>query len=167
MVGRTILAVLVLASVALAGCSDDGDEGNGEGTTSPTSAPTTAPPTTTSPAASPTGTTPAPTTNGTPREPVTWEVLVQDNAFSPAELTVQVGDTVRFVYDGSNPHTATADNGEFDSGDCPGTTCFTPVIGRSEFEYTTESAGEIPYVCEVHSNMTGTITVLERYDEVP
>lgn len=104
-----------------------------------------------------------------PRGAETWDVLVQDNSFSPATLTIQAGDSVRFIYDGSNPHTATADNGEFDSGDCPGTTCFSSPVGAEEYtwESSTDHIGDVPYACEVHSSMTGTITVMERYDPTP
>ncbi len=109
---------------------------------------------------------PAPS-NDTLRDPVTWDVEVRDNSFSPADLTIQAGDSVRFVYVGTNPHTATADNGEFDSGDCPGTTCFQPGIGRTEFTWTSDAVGDVPYVCEVHGNMRGTIAVLERHDATP
>ena len=44
-------------------------------------------------------------------------VGVRDNSFEPKSITVQVGDTVRWVMQGSAPgHSVTANNGAFDSG---------------------------------------------------
>jgi len=77
-------------------------------------------------------------------------VTARDGAFDPAELTVKVGDTVGFTNADSFAHTFTADNGEFDSG---------RVDGGGSFEYTADAAGAIAFHCNIHTNMTGTITV--------
>jgi plastocyanin len=71
-------------------------------------------------------------------------------AFNPAEITVKVGDTVAFSNGDGFAHTFTADNGEFDSEN---------VDGGGSFEYVADAAGEIAYHCNIHTNMTGTITV--------
>jgi plastocyanin len=67
--------------------------------------PTTAPTETTAPAES---TAPAPNSTTT--------VDIRDHAFNPAQLNVAPGTTVRFVNNDTEPHTATADNGLFDTG---------------------------------------------------
>jgi plastocyanin len=77
-------------------------------------------------------------------------VTARDVAFNPAELTVKVGDIVTFTNADSFAHTFTADNGEFDSG---------RVDGGGSFEYTADAAGAIEFHCNIHTNMTGTITV--------
>ena len=77
-------------------------------------------------------------------------VVASDLAFNPAELTVAVGETITFTNNDGFAHTFTADNGEFDSDN---------VDSGGTFEYTPEAAGEIPFHCKIHSNMTGTITV--------
>ena len=77
-------------------------------------------------------------------------VVASDLAFNPAELTVAVGETITFTNNDGFAHTFTADNGEFDSDN---------VDSGGTFEYTPEAAGEIPFLCKIHSNMTGTITV--------
>lgn len=69
--------------------------------------PTKAPAETTTPAES---TAPAP--NST-----TTTVDINDQAFNPAQLNITPGTTVRFVNNGTVPHTATADNAVFDTGE--------------------------------------------------
>jgi plastocyanin len=166
---RALLLGLMLLTVLVAGCFDGDDDDDSTTTTTGHGGHMTGTGTTTT-GTTGTGTTTTGTTTGNntpPRAAVTWTVEVRDNSFEPNALTVQVGDTVRFTYNGSNMHTATADNGEFDSGDCPGQTCFMPAVGRTSFEWTSEAVGEVPFHCEVHASMTGTITVLQRHDATP
>jgi plastocyanin len=77
-------------------------------------------------------------------------VTAENVAFNPAEITVKVGDTVTFTNADDFAHTFTADNGEFDSDN---------VDAGGTFEYTADAAGEIAFHCNIHPNMTGTITV--------
>ena len=73
----------------------------------------------------------------------THDVMVLDpRSFSPAELTIEVGDTVRWINaSGGNLHDVTADDDSFAS---PTATSFT-------FERTFNSIAEILYHCSVHS----------------
>jgi plastocyanin len=82
---------------------------------------------------------------------VTHIVTVGDNFFSPANLTIQVGDTVEWRNAaGGMSHDVTANNGSFASVTA---TSFT-------FSQTFNTAGSISYFCTVHPNqMTGVITV--------
>jgi len=78
------------------------------------------------------------------------EVNMAGSAFAPGDVQLKVGDTITFVNDDEIAHTATADDGTFDSGTMePGAT----------FDFTAEKAGTISYLCEFHPGMTGTITV--------
>lgn len=80
------------------------------------------------------------------------DVTMKDIQFEPADVKdLKAGDKVVWTNDDSVPHTATAESGaEFDSGTLePGDT----------FEWKTEEAGEVSYVCTIHPQMTGTITV--------
>lgn len=111
-------------------------------------APTTAPAATAAPTA-----VPAPTTAPAASNVVTVEV--QDFQFVPASVTVPVGGTVRFVFVGQAPHSATADNGTFDSG---------LLNNGQEFSVTLSAAGTIAYHCQLHGvagggGMSGTIIV--------
>jgi plastocyanin len=77
-------------------------------------------------------------------------VSIQDFNFSPAQLTVQPGTTVTWVNQGNAPHTVTWDDGSFDSGRLqPG----------ESFSHTFESPGTVAYHCEIHREMTASVTV--------
>ena len=77
-------------------------------------------------------------------------VTIADFAFGPAELSVAAGTTVTFVNNDSAPHTATADDGSFDTGEIP--------PGESA-TVTLDTAGTFAYHCEIHPSMTATLTV--------
>lgn len=80
----------------------------------------------------------------------THQVSIQNFAFSPANLTISAGDTVVFTNNDSAPHTATADNGSFDTG---------RLSGGASAQLTFGSPGSYSYICSFHPNMKGTITV--------
>ena len=64
-----------------------------------------------------------------------------DDVFRPEELTLAAGTTVTWVNAGRNPHTVTADDGAFDSGDmAPGAT----------FSHTFDRPGTFPFYCRYH-----------------
>jgi plastocyanin len=83
----------------------------------------------------------------------TTEVLIQDFAFDPPHIEVQVGDTVTWTQGtDEEPHTATADDETFDSG----------VLEEGDtFPFTFTEAGEFSYFCEIHPEMLGLVTVTE------
>jgi hypothetical protein len=79
-------------------------------------------------------------------------VNIVDFAFDPAAVEVPVGATVTWTNGGGAPHTATADDGSFDSRRLqPG----------ESFSQTFDAAGSFPYHCEIHPQMTGTVTVTD------
>lgn len=89
-----------------------------------------------------------------------FEVQVLDPArFSPSRLTIQVGDTVRWINAaGGSSHDVTADDGSFKS----------VTASSFTFEMTFNTPGDILYHCTVHSRsaasggttQNGTITVM-------
>ncbi len=81
---------------------------------------------------------------------MTHEISIANFAFSPADLTISVGDTVRWTNNDAASHTATATDGSFDSG--------TLTTGQS-FTHVFATQGDFSYVCQYHSNMTGVIHV--------
>lgn len=85
-------------------------------------------------------------------QPGRFEVTISGFAYDAAEITVQVGTTVRWTNNDSAPHTVTNENGEWDSGtiDTGGT-----------FSYTFEEPGSYPYGCTIHPSMAGTVLVTE------
>jgi len=83
-------------------------------------------------------------------------VKMKDNKFDPEEITIAVNDTITWMNEGDNTHTATADKKDdpnyFDTGD---------VKSKDKSKAVKFSkAGTVPYHCEHHKNtMKGTITV--------
>jgi plastocyanin len=123
LIGATI-ALLLVALVALVGCSSGGGS----------SAPATSSSGGSSSSASPAG-------GGT-------AVVISNFAFSPAEVTVKVGDTVTWTNNDTVPHTITAAG--FDSGTFqPGAT----------YSHKFDTAGVVDYKCSIHPQMTGKVTV--------
>ena len=83
---------------------------------------------------------------------VTKEVMIQNYKFSPAALTVAVGDTVKWTNMDTAPHTVTVTSGpvKFNSGN----------LAKGEsFSYTFTKAGTYAYYCAVHPDMTAKVTV--------
>jgi plastocyanin len=68
----------------------------------------------------------------------------------PADTPIGKGDTVVWTNKMRMTHTVTADNGGFDSGD---------LRPNQSFSHTFQGVGAFGYHCEIHPNMTGTITV--------
>ncbi len=77
-------------------------------------------------------------------------VAIADFSFAPATITINQGDTVTWTNNGPTPHSATADNGSFDTGIFP--------AGQSR-THTFNEAGSFSYFCTPHPNMRGTVVV--------
>lgn len=83
--------------------------------------------------------------------PATATVSVGDNFFAPSQLTVQPGTTVKWTFDGNNPHTVSSNTNLFDSGN---------ENHGATFEFRFTDSGTYQYFCRVHGqSMSGTITV--------
>ena len=80
----------------------------------------------------------------------THAIEIGDGLFSPASLTVTVGDTVTWTNVDDSPHTVTA-SGAFDSGN---------LNGGQTFSHTFAETGTFSYVCLYHDEMVATITVV-------
>jgi plastocyanin len=78
------------------------------------------------------------------------DICLVDISYSPDALTVSGGDVVTWSNVDGTDHTVTADDGAFDSG---------TLSDGDSFEFTFESSGTFAFHCEIHSSMTGTITV--------
>jgi plastocyanin len=77
-------------------------------------------------------------------------IEIKDYAFTPPTLTVSAGTTVTWTNNDAVPHTATASDGTFDSGNLnPG----------QSFAFTFAKPGDYAYACQYHAGMTGTIVV--------
>jgi len=83
-------------------------------------------------------------------------VNMTDSAFTPKNITINAGDTIRWVNNGAMPHTATEDSGKFDSGN---------IAPGQSFAATFNTAGTYSYYCKLHGGpggvgMAGTITIV-------
>ena len=130
-----LLSLLVLG-LTVAGCGgDDEDDEGGSAQTSEQTTPDTGADT------------------GAAASGETVRVGMQDIQYVPKEVTVKAGGTVRWTNSDSVPHTVTKRGGpgaKFDSG--------TIEVGGT-FEQKLTRPGRVDYVCKIHPNQTGRVTV--------
>jgi plastocyanin len=77
-------------------------------------------------------------------------VTIVDFDFEPLEIEVPAGGTVTWVNDGQAPHTATADDGSFDTG---------VIVPGADGSQIFDQPGTYPYFCAIHPDMQGTVVV--------
>jgi len=122
----SLVAITLAAALAVSSCGGGGGGGNGGG--SPTE----------------------------PRPAQVIVVQVKDNSYEPKSITIEPGDTVRWVVSGTDrTHTVTAVNGAFDSG-----AVFT--ASGATFERRFDTAGTWDYSCKAHKQcclMQGSVRV--------
>ena len=80
------------------------------------------------------------------------KVDIVEFTYQPDPVVVQVGGKVIWQNQDTAPHTATADDGSFDTG-----TIEKGKIGSETFK----EAGTFTYFCEIHPTMHGTVEVVE------
>ena len=94
----------------------------------------------------PAGSTATPTAGAT-------RIVIENFKFVPDALTVTAGAKITVENRDQIPHTITARDGAFDSGN---------MAGGQTYEFSVKEPGEYPYFCEIHEYMTGRITVTPR-----
>ncbi|WP_280361746.1 plastocyanin/azurin family copper-binding protein [Nocardia wallacei] len=129
---RVLVTMLAAAGVLLAGCGS----GDSEKTPNPATASTAS------------GSS-APTTDA-PQSAVT--VRVDNMAFSPASVTITVGGTVTWKFSDSAPH-AVQGIGDAAMG------LNSPIFRDGEWSHTFTTPGTYRYLCPLHPDMRGTVTV--------
>jgi plastocyanin len=143
---RAVPLLFVALVVGLSACGGGSDSSS----TTAEQGGSTAPATTTAPE------TTAPTSNNAPApsgEAVrSGKVSVVDYSFSPTTVTIQAGGKVIWKNDGQQPHTATADDGSFDTG--------TIDPGKLKSE-SFKDTGTFTYICSIHPQMKGTVKVVD------
>ena len=80
--------------------------------------------------------------------PVKHSVVIEGMAYVPAVVKVKKGDRITWVNKDFFPHTVTAANRSFDSGEI--------ATGKS-WTYTVSARGKQAYVCTLHPAMKGQI----------
>lgn len=141
-----LCVVLALAALGVVGCGggdDDGDSssatvtetsGSGEATTEAGDD-------------SVGGSAPAPSGDAALSE----KVEIVNFAYDPDPVTIEEGGKVIWQNEDSAPHTATADDGSFDTG----------ILEEGKLKSETfKEAGTYAYICTVHPDMHGTVEVV-------
>jgi plastocyanin len=82
--------------------------------------------------------------------PATHTVVMEGMAFKPDTLTVKQGDTVVWVNKDLFPHTATANDRTFDSGELP---------ANKSWRYAASKPGKHAYTCTFHPTMKAVLIV--------
>lgn len=79
------------------------------------------------------------------------EVEIEDFAYGPDPVTIEEGGKVIWKNRDSAPHTATADDGSFDTG----------TIDEDKLKSETfKEPGTYSYICSIHPDMHGTVEVV-------
>lgn len=89
----------------------------------------------------------SPATTAVARQP---DIVIVDFSFKPAILNVAAGATVVAKNNGPSPHTWTANDGSWDSGN---------MNTGATFSHKFTTAGSYPYLCSLHPSMTGVVQV--------
>jgi LPXTG-motif cell wall-anchored protein len=77
-------------------------------------------------------------------------VTIADFNFAPASITIDAGDAVTWNNDGPTPHSATANDGSFDTG----------ILKKGQSgAHTFNQAGNFSYYCKPHPFMKATVVV--------
>jgi plastocyanin len=93
-----------------------------------------------------------------PARAATFRADINDFAFTPDPVLINVGDRVRWTNQGDETHSVTADDGSFDREDVdPGDT----------YSKTFRQPGRFPYRCTRHSGMTGVVEVGDQTGSSP
>ena len=82
-------------------------------------------------------------TEGSPNDASTWK-------FAPPDISVRAGTAVVWTNKGRQPHTASAEDGSFDSG---------TMKSGAVWEHRFDAPGEYRYLCTFHPQMTGVVRV--------
>jgi plastocyanin len=143
---RTFLSLILTALVlVVAGCGSDSDDSTGGDEESGATATQPSPGKGNAPASGTNA--PAPSGDAVRAE----KVSIVEFAYDPDPVTIEEGGKVTWVNRDSAPHTATADDGSFDTG-----TITTDKLKSESFK----QPGTYTYFCEIHPDMHGTIEVV-------
>ncbi|HEX5608824.1 MAG TPA: cupredoxin domain-containing protein [Solirubrobacterales bacterium] len=138
------VAVLAALALSLVACGGDGDTTVIETETAP--AETTQSETTQEES---TESEPAPSGEAEGSE----KVEIVEFTYQPDPVVIRTGGKVIWQNEDTAPHTATADDGSFDTGNL--------LRGKIKSE-TFKEAGTYPYFCAIHPTMHGTVEVVDK-----
>lgn len=82
--------------------------------------------------------------------PKSRTVVIESMQFSPQQIEVKLGETVVWINKDYFPHTATAEDHSFDSGE---------IAPNRSWRFKPRKKGVFPYVCTLHPTMKGRLVV--------
>lgn len=131
-----LLASVMALGLVAAGCGGSDDKGSGGGSSDSTGGSKAAP-------------------SGSSGGKAAGTVEMKDISFKPGDVTIKVGQAVKWTNEDQAGHdvTATAGSDKFKSG-APGA-----LQKGDTFVHKFTKAGTVQYVCTVHSGMKGTVKV--------
>lgn len=142
-----VLALCLAIGAGVAGCGDDDGDDTGSATVTETTETTPEAGDDSASGEGSGGSAPAPSGNAARSE----KVEIVDFTYDPDPVTIEEGGKVIWQNEDSAPHTATADNGSFDTGMLE--------EGKRGSE-TFKEPGTYSYICSIHPDMTGTVEVV-------
>lgn len=141
-------AALVVLSLGLVACGDSGSDSTTGAETAPPASEETMPEETSPGVDETTESEPAPSGEAAKSE----KVDIVEFTYQPDPVVVQVDGKVIWQNQDTAPHTATADDGSWDTG-----TIEKGKLGSETFK----EPGTFTYFCEIHPDMKGTVEVVE------
>jgi len=86
---------------------------------------------------------------GAPKK-TTHSVSINDMKFDPADLQIDVGDSIEWTNNDDRDHNVTAKDGSFQSPN---------LSSGASYKYTFKKAGKFAYGCSLHPRMKASVTV--------
>jgi plastocyanin len=139
--------ILAVMALALAGCGSDDSTSSDEAATDEGGATATQPSPSKANAPSAGANAPAPSGDAVRSA----KVSIVEFTYDPDPVTIEEGGKVIWMNEDAAPHTATADDGSFDTG--------TIEQGKLKSE-SFKQPGTYAYFCEIHPDMHGTVEVV-------
>jgi plastocyanin len=96
---------------------------------------------------------PSPAASPSPGPSPALVVHIANFAFAPDPAAIRAGETVQFINDDEVPHTVTAADRSFSSGNLP---------HGASWSHTFPTAGTVAYICAYHPFMHGRVIVSAR-----
>ena len=78
------------------------------------------------------------------------QIVIENFAFVPSEITIAVGTKITWINKDEAPHTATSTDKKFNTGG---------LDTDDKYSFVFNEQGEFPYFCALHPHMTANITV--------
>lgn len=83
-------------------------------------------------------------------KPKSHTVVIEAMQFTPQRIEVRLGDTVAWRNKDFFPHTATAEDHRFDSGE---------IAANRSWKFKPRKKGSFSYICTLHPSMKGSLVV--------